>query len=43
MKLKVNLQLSGLMRNMDLIIKKIHSEEETKKIKITRRIKDRMA
>lgn len=42
MKLKVNLQLSRLMRNVDLITRKSILRRKEKKVKITRQVKDRM-
>lgn len=41
MKLKVNLQLSRLMRNVDLITRKSILRRKEKKVKITRQVKDR--
>lgn len=42
MKLKVNLQLSRLMQNVDLITRKSILRRKEKKVKITRQVKDRM-
>lgn len=42
MKLKVNLQLSKLMRNVDLITRKSILRSKEKNLKITRQVKDRM-
>lgn len=42
MKLKVNLQLSRLIQNVDLITRKSILRRKEKKVKITRQVKDRM-